>query len=221
MPVVPRIEMPPTMPSLALVVLTAMSSPPGTEKVTSKEWLPTSSRAVVIIRRGTGLMAGAPTGSPSPGLVTVPTPSPASKRGGPGEELVSRAVAVMRAPSVQSGSSPASFTTTAQAGPSASTGKRTRRPPGRATSTSEGTEPVTRPMAAALAAAEAQVPVVQPVRRPGGRVGLTGTPRGGRGPTPPASRLHPVWAVPRLTPGGTAGGTGGPSRGRRGGSAGC
>ena len=34
MPVVPRMEMPPTMPRRALEVLAAMASPPGTEKVT-------------------------------------------------------------------------------------------------------------------------------------------------------------------------------------------
>ena len=34
MPVVPRIEIPPMMPSLALVVLRAICSPPGTEMTT-------------------------------------------------------------------------------------------------------------------------------------------------------------------------------------------
>ena len=79
----------------------------------------------------------------------------------------------MRAPSVQSGSSPASFTTMAVAGPSGSgsgpapsTANSTRRPLGRATSTFSGMTPVTSPIVAALAAADADVPVVHPVRSP-------------------------------------------------------
>ena len=120
----------------------------------------------MIMRRGTRLMAGAPTGRPRPGRVTVPMPGPARRSDDSFPAFAHDATAVMRAPSVQSGSSPASLTTTAAAGPPLSTGKLTLRPPGRATSTSVGAVPVSRAMAAALAAAEAQVPVVQPVRRP-------------------------------------------------------
>ena len=124
------------------------------------------------MRRGTSVIAGPPTGMPRPGLVTVPMPGPArsSTFGCPAAPAAHSTVAVMRAPWVQSGSSPASFTTTHRLGASASigasTGNVTRRPSGRGTSTSVGAPPVTRPMRAALAAALAHVPVVQPVRRP-------------------------------------------------------
>src|SRR5205807_8547448 len=129
----------------------------------------TSPSAARIIFRGTGLMAGAPTGSPSPGSVIVPTPSPARRSCPETSAGPNSTVAVMRAPSVQSGSSPASFTTTASNGSPdgpGSTGNVTRSPPGRPTSTVSGRTPVQSPTVAALAAAEAQVPVVQPVRSP-------------------------------------------------------
>ncbi len=157
--------MPPTMPSRAFDVFSAMAPPPGTENRISTGRSTTSPTAARIMRRGTELMAGAPTGRPKPGRVIVPTPGPARSS----EDLspcLHDTDAVMRAPWVQSGSSPASFTTTHVVGPSASTAKVTRAPPGSATSTSGGGRPVASAMAAALAAAEAQVPVVQPVRRP-------------------------------------------------------
>src|SRR5437763_9056036 len=165
-------EMPPTIPRRSLVVLAAMSSPPGTENVTDTGRSTTSASAAAITRRGTGLIAGSPTARPSPGLVIVPTPGPARSCGPVDPVGAHSAEAVMRAPSVQSGSSPASFTTIARAGASpGSTPNSTRRPSGGATSTTSGTVPVTRPSAAALAAADAQVPVVQPVRRPRPRPG--------------------------------------------------
>ena len=99
MPVVPRIEIPPMMPSLALVVLRAIFSPSGTEMIT---WIPRWARSMasptdwVIIARGTGLMAGPPTSRPRPGLVTTPTPTPpSSSRPGWSRQ---RTVAVSRAP---------------------------------------------------------------------------------------------------------------------------
>src|SRR5271165_3423582 len=186
--------MPPVIPRRSLVVRAAIASPPGTEKTTrtgrspgraaagSPVTPPTSARAARIIRRGTGLMAGPPTGRPSPGLVIVPIPGPlaSSLSPAPSRQVTS---AVIRAPSVQSGSSPASLTTTAVGGrpggtgPAPSTAKATRFPLGRPTSTSAGTAPVTRPVAAALAAADAQVPVVKPVRSPGRRrAGPPGSP---------------------------------------------
>ena len=116
MPVVPRIEIPPMMPSLALVVLRAIRSPSGTEMMTLTPcWARStaSPTAWVIIVRGTGLMAGPPTSSPRPGLVTTPTPTPPSSSM-PGSSR-QRTVAVSRAPWVTSGSSPASLTTTASA----------------------------------------------------------------------------------------------------------
>src|SRR6266498_2514089 len=170
-PVVPRIEMPPMIPSLGLVVLRAISSPPGTLTTASapRTVRPTTSpTAAAIWRRGTGLIAGPPSSRPRPGLVTVPTPSPPSSRR-PGSARRLRRT-VRWAPSVTSGSSPASLTTTASAHPSPSsqraTGKATRRPdPGRPISTRSCGRPLTSAAAAALAAAAAQVPVVQPVRR--------------------------------------------------------
>src|SRR5579884_3857428 len=168
MPVVPRMEMPPAMPRRALVVFSAICSPPGTEKTTSTDRSVTSDSAARIMRRGTGLIAGAPTGRPKPGKVMVPIPGPATRREAFSPDGRHETDAVIRAPLVQSGSSPASLTTTQLAGSTDSTGNETRVPLGRATSTSGGALPVTRARAAALAAAEAQVPVVQPVRRPFG-----------------------------------------------------
>ncbi len=140
MPVVPRIEMPPMMPSRLLVVLRAITSPSGTEITTRTplSWLSSASvTAWVIIARGVGLMAGPPSSRPRPGLVTTPTPSPPS-RSRPGSSRQDT-VAVTCAPCVTSGSSPASFTTTADALPPLtehdSTAKVTRLPEGSPIST--------------------------------------------------------------------------------------
>ena len=80
MPVVPRIEIPPTSPSRSLIVCLAISSPPGTLRITSapRSWQPASSSSTIAIRlrRGIGVMASAPTSSPSPGLVTWAIPGP-------------------------------------------------------------------------------------------------------------------------------------------------
>src|SRR3990167_3811058 len=115
--------MPPRMPNRALSVFFAISSPPGTEITTRKPFGATmlaavrraSSMACAIICRGTGLMAGAPTSRPSPGLVTRPTPAP------PSIKIPAHSfrftVEMMCARWVQSGSSPASFTTSASADP--------------------------------------------------------------------------------------------------------
>src|ERR687893_595869 len=122
------------------------------------------------MRRGTSFIAGPPTGSPRPGLVTTPTPSPLSSS--IPTPSVHDTRAVRSAPWVPSGSSPASLTTTAsaQAPPSPtshrSTSKRTRRSSpflGSLTSTLFCGSPVSSALAAALAAAAAQGPVVQPV----------------------------------------------------------
>ena len=84
MPVVPRIDRPPTMPSRPLSVFSASAAPPGIAISTSTSPVPcavaaTSAMAAAIIWRGTGLMAGSPGGTGSPGRVTMPTPSPARK----------------------------------------------------------------------------------------------------------------------------------------------
>src|SRR5919107_3272575 len=113
-------------------------------------------------------MAGPPTVSPSPGLVTTPTPSPPSSSSPDSSRHETRAVRC--APSVTSGSSPASLTTTASAheppNSHLSTSNSTRRSaplPGSFTSTRACGSPLTSVLVAALAAAAAQVPVVQPV----------------------------------------------------------
>src|SRR5215203_1654475 len=112
-------------------------------------------------------MAGPPTGSPSPGLVTMPTPSPRSRSSPCSSRHETRAV--RWAPSVTSGSSPAYLITTASAHESLrsyrSTSNSTRRSrpfPGNFTSTRVCGRPLASALAAALAAA-AQVPVVHPV----------------------------------------------------------
>src|SRR5215203_3836986 len=113
-------------------------------------------------------MAGPPTGSPSPGLVTLPTPSPRSSSSPCRSSHDTRAV--RWAPSVTSGSSPASLMTTASAQEpprsQRSTSNSTRRSlpfPGSFTSTRVCSRPLASALAAALAAAAAHVPVVQPV----------------------------------------------------------
>ena len=68
MPVVPRIDRPPTMPSRRLSVFAASASPPGMAISTSTSPAPfaaaaTSAMASRIIRRGTGLIAGSPGGN--------------------------------------------------------------------------------------------------------------------------------------------------------------
>src|SRR5215210_4470944 len=113
-------------------------------------------------------MAGPPTGRPRPGLVTRPTPSPLSSSRPGSSRHETRAVRC--APSVTSGSSPASLTTTASAqkAPSShlSTANSTRRSTpffGSFMSTRDCGSPLTSARAAACAAAAAQVPVVHPV----------------------------------------------------------
>src|SRR5208283_2263606 len=77
-PVVPRIDMPPTMPSLGLKVLLVTLLPSGTLMVISAEVLGgrASLTDSIIILLGTGFIAGSPTVTCNPGLVTMPTPSP-------------------------------------------------------------------------------------------------------------------------------------------------
>ena len=121
-PVVPRIDKPPTMPSRPLSVLAASAAPPGmATSISASPALPvapaTSAMASRIICRGTGLMAGSPGGTGRPGRVTVPTPSPA-RNVTPAPGAPSRTVATTSAPCVTSGSSPASLITPAVALPS-------------------------------------------------------------------------------------------------------
>src|SRR6185437_9262505 len=124
-----------------------------------------SASAWAIIARGPGLIAGSPTASGRPALVTVPMPGPARKaRPLPAPPRVTSAMT--SAPWVTSGSSPASFTIPARADvPAASrsaSGKDGRWPPGRRMVTGSGKPPVSSASAAARAAAAAQAPVVQP-----------------------------------------------------------
>src|SRR5574344_1070302 len=175
MPVVPRIEMPPTMPRRALSVFLAISTPCGTDKVMASPACSSSAPAAArtllsMLRRGTGLMAGPPTSSPSPAMVTVPMPKPPRRHTTPGWPGRVHTSAVRWALSVQSGSSPASLMTMAWAVvPSQRpswTAKRTASPLGSRQSTASGTVPCTRPCTAAAAAAAEHAPVVNPVRVP-------------------------------------------------------
>src|SRR3954464_5608651 len=80
-PVVPRIDSPPRMPSRGFQVLRASSSPFSTDTVTTTSPLPpcraaTAATCSPMNRRGIGLIAGSPTASGRPGLVTVPPPAP-------------------------------------------------------------------------------------------------------------------------------------------------
>ena len=114
MPVVPRIESPPRMPRRALVVFSASASPPGIDTVISTSpvtpWAAAREATMsCIIRRGAGLIAGSPMESSNPGRVTVPTPAPARKRT-PEPSGAVTTVTTISAPSVTSGSSPASLT---------------------------------------------------------------------------------------------------------------
>ena len=77
-PVVPRIEIPPIIPSFAFNVFLAVSSPFGTNISTSAP-IPcgnTLSTACLIIFKGTGFIAEFPGAIGSPFLVTFPTPIP-------------------------------------------------------------------------------------------------------------------------------------------------
>ncbi len=172
-PQVPRMEMPPMIPRRPLSVFLAISSPPGTEMVTHSPWPASAGPAAsvtsaTIICRGTGLIAGPPTSNPSPGKVTVPTPSPPASAM-PGLSCHSTR-AWMNAPCVASGSSPASFTTAQLAQPSPvpqRTGVKVAASPiGSAIVMASGATPSTRATVAAFAAAAAHEPVVKPVRRP-------------------------------------------------------
>ncbi len=83
MPVVPRMEMPSSIPRCGLKVFSARATPSGTEIVTAifpeKPCAAHTSRtAEVIIARGVALIAADPTGCSSPGNVTRPTPTPPS-----------------------------------------------------------------------------------------------------------------------------------------------
>ena len=86
MPVVPRIDMPPTMPRRLLSVFLAIASPSVTLTVTSMgpaaypagcpASVTASMIASAIIFLGTGFMAASPGGMQRPGRVTTPTPFP-------------------------------------------------------------------------------------------------------------------------------------------------
>ena len=171
-PVVPRIDSPPTMPRRPLVVRAASTSPPGIASVTSRSPASPRSRAISATRcpislRGPGLIAGSPTDRGNPGRVTTPTPSPAMNST-PEPASPRQTEARIRAPSVTSGSSPASLITAAVArggrndrSARSNTG---RSPRGNRIDTGSGKRPVRSAMYAALVAAAAQAPVVQPRR---------------------------------------------------------
>ncbi len=83
-PVVPRIDSPPSIPSRGFQVFAASSAPPGTETLisTSGRWpncAAISSTTPAIIWRGTGLIAGSPGRSAGPAWSPCRRPSPALK----------------------------------------------------------------------------------------------------------------------------------------------
>ena len=167
MPLVPRMEMPPSMPSRGLKVPPASRRPSGTEMTArsppdAPAALSAAWACARIIRRGVELMAAAPTGWSRPGLVTRPTPSPPSIST-PGMPVRSTR-AKIRAPSVMSGSSPPSLRTAqaAQPGPAeiSSSSASTGMPAGVSTRTALSRRPVSSSSAAPRTAAAAQVPVV-------------------------------------------------------------
>ncbi len=173
MPVVPRIERPPTMPKRPFSVFWASFSPPGTEISTtiSPGCLKVSAASRIasrIMARGTGLIAGSPGGMGKPARVTMPTPGPA-RNVTPLPASPRETVAMMSAPCVTSGSSPASLMMPARAHPSPSSwvarAKLGRVPFGSVASTGSGNSPVNNASTAARVAAAAHVPVVQPRRR--------------------------------------------------------
>ncbi len=163
-PEVPRIEMPPTIPSRGLKVRFATSAPCGAEMVTSAPRAPITSRSArSIIMRGTGLIAGSPMETLSPGRVTVPTPSPARKLTAPGTGESFTAALIMM-PSVESGSSPASFITPQLPSSYPTTGSVKILSSGVVISTLAGQGDPSARSAAAFAAAAAQLPVEYPSR---------------------------------------------------------
>ena len=170
MPEVPRMEIPPTMPSRGLKVRAASASPSGTEISTTRPPVYPYSRQTVstpsrIIFRGTGLMAGSPTGTESPGFVTRPTPTPPVKTS-PGL-CAKDTLAQTMEPLVISGSSPLSFTTPQlqlEADRLVSTRERhSVLPSGTRSFTSDTGLPDSSIRAAPAAAAAAHVPVVYPL----------------------------------------------------------
>ena len=161
-PDVPRIDRPPSIPSLGLKVFFASSRPPGIASFTSAPTSPAASRITCsIICRGTGLTAASPTGSLSPGRVTVPMPSPAVNLIPPSASLRQTA-AITRHPSVTSGSSPASLITPHHGNVPGIISRIICRPAGVSTETSAGHLPDNCHSTEAFAAAAAQVPVVTP-----------------------------------------------------------
>ena len=115
-PVVPRIDSPPTIPSRAFSVRSAIRSPSGIAISTTASGVAISASAARIMARGPGLIAGSPGGSGRPGRVIVPTPGPA-RNARPLAGRRAETVARISAPWVTSGSSPASLTMAALAHP--------------------------------------------------------------------------------------------------------
>ena len=166
-PLVPRMDIPPSIPRRGLNVFLAISTPSGTDiTVLSPPVYPndddTSSRASLIMDRGTRFIAALPGGWSSPLRVTLPTPIPPSISIPCG---ILETSAYTFVPCVASMSSPPSFLTAQDALPSSmrrsSTGRSSVMPLGVAMTTLDTGSPRSA-MAAALDAAAAQVPVVCP-----------------------------------------------------------
>ena len=116
-PEVPRIDIPPIIPSLSLNVFLAISAPFSTVTVIFTIPLNPCSfniteRLSIIICLGTGLIAASPFGNARPSFVNTPTPSPAKKLNSrPFSFFINSSFVLIRIPSVTSGSSPAFFLT--------------------------------------------------------------------------------------------------------------
>ena len=166
MPLVPSMDIPPSIPRRGLNVDPAILLPSGTDITTENPPVyphaeATSSSASRIIDLGTLFMAASPGGWSSPRRVTLPTPSPPSMDIPEGaRDTVERT----SAPWVASMSSPPSFLTAQDADPpfmtASSTGRSRTIPLGVAIDTDPAFLPVRSIPAAALDAAAAQVPVV-------------------------------------------------------------
>ena len=166
MPVVPRMDRPFFMPRRGLKVLRAISRPPGIDTVTRAPFVPITLRtASSIILRGTGLMAGSPTGIFSPGSVIVPTPSPATNRISPSLSKTSTREMISM-PLVMSGSSPLSLMTPQLPSEWEMISGAYSFPPGTVSCTRSGHFPSFCHRQQASAAAAAQLPVVKPSRFP-------------------------------------------------------
>ena len=178
MPLLPRMDIPPTIPNAGFRVFRASSSPFSTAissvKTSSISPKPMRIRLSFIILRGPGLIAGYPGATANPGRVTRPTPLPPQIINFPRPQSSTRSPAPAVPPrttftltihlSVTSGSSPASFCTANQPSGRALTRIFNTTPPGRINSSCGRISPPVKYRYPAKIAAAAALPVVKPSR---------------------------------------------------------